>query len=197
MGDPRYGPAPLPEVRADVRGSPLRTGECPCLGVGADRLSVIRPPSAQERDALLAALADPSRRNSGSWHSSQDKELRAALTAAEEWTVELARCPVCERTNTTFEARDDDLFAAVCSSCGTRWETRRCPRGHTVPVFDPDATGGPGGSEEELDDRLGGAVLAPPCWAKDSPHVICPDCGTCGRGARASACPRGCGSDGW
>ena len=105
-------------------------------------------------------------------------EARRALAA-------LAACPACGTSDTDFEAREHDCFAARCwsDSCAAQWELRRAPETSSrasrtgraaesrVPAFLPgDANPDEwpdDAAPQWVDDVLGCDVLAVPV-ARDS-----------------------------
>jgi hypothetical protein len=187
---------------------PVPEGDRPALaGCGwleprPDGVAVVRAPSPAE-SARLPALLKQTRRRHGSGRATEQETQRlrtlcAAFEAAAAKTELLAVCPVCAKAGpqrrTAFEPREGGLFAASCTSCRTRWELRRCLAcGETFPLLDPDGLAPAGAPEPDLDRRVGGVLLAVPCWAAHGAgQSVCPACGTCGAAGRVASCPRGC-----
>ncbi|MGW0486448.1 DUF2357 domain-containing protein [Nonomuraea sp. NPDC003214] len=176
--------------------------ECGWLESRPDGVAVLRAPLPDELNQLPALLERSRPLHSGgrkNRHEAQRlRELCAALEDAATETAFLEVCPMCAkadpRRRVVFEPRDKGLFAAFCPSCRTRWELRRCLTcSHAFPVLVPDDLIFTGAPEPDLDRRLGGALLAVPCWAEDrTGQFICPACSTCGQATRTASCPRGC-----
>ncbi|MFE6547240.1 DUF2357 domain-containing protein [Streptomyces sp. NPDC057746] len=175
---------------------------CGWLEPRPDGVAVVRAPSPAELERLPALLKQTRKRHgSGRATEHETRRLRtlcAALEDAAAKTELLEVCPVCAKTGpqrqTVFEPREDGLFAASCTSCRTRWELRRCLScGDTFPLLDPDGLAATGAPEPDLDRRVGGVLLAVPCWAAGrTGQSVCPACGTCGQAGRVTSCPRGC-----
>ncbi|MFE5854644.1 DUF2357 domain-containing protein [Streptomyces sp. NPDC056500] len=197
---------------ADARGYPrlvpISAGErsalaaCDWVEPRAHGVAVVRPPLPQELDRLPVLLTPPHPRQGGRRAAESEKRRIQALCMeledAGRATALLAVCPVCAKTDphrpTSFKPRSGNLFAAVCSSCQTRWELRRCTScDDTFPLLHPHGHATSGTVESELDRRLGGALLAVPCWSVlHTEQAVCPTCGACGQTPPASECPRGC-----
>ncbi|MEV5677956.1 DUF2357 domain-containing protein [Streptomyces sp. NPDC052179] len=175
--------------------------ECGWLQPCPDGVAVVRAPSPDELEQLPALLKTLGRQGGVRATQHEGQRLRAVLDAVRDGAVKtrlLAACPICAKSGsqrqTVFEPREGGLFAASCSSCRTRWELRRCLTcDQPFPLLDPDGLAATGAAEPDLDRRSGGTFLAIPCWARDGTgQYICPACNTCGQGAKATSCPRGC-----
>ncbi|WP_439680921.1 DUF2357 domain-containing protein [Embleya sp. MST-111070] len=195
-----------PHLVSTTAGERSMLAACEWLEPRADAVAVLRVPSPKEWERVSTLLRQVRPYRAGGKPAGREPgratELYASLESAVRATTLLQVCPICPKTATrrptTFVPREPGMFAASCSSCGTRWELRRCPAcAETFPVLSPDGHIVTGGSESDLDRHLGGAFLAMPCWARGrSGAALCPACGNCGRATRDTSCPRACHESG-